>query len=164
VDLGRVLKDIEERHSGAFAELGFRVLQHFKYLIDRVDAFLDLLADSGADFRVKLVYYAEEQGRCFESCRYCAKWLGSPFIEGLKAEIYELLEQIIDWWSRQNAYVPTPKLPCPSALSLTTPLRGVKADPVVLKSTSIKQVCGAENSAYLFPSIYFRKLSLHKID
>jgi len=65
VDLGRLLKDIEEKYSGAFAELGPRALQHFKHLIDCVDAFLDLLADSGADFRVKLTDYAEGQGRCF---------------------------------------------------------------------------------------------------
>jgi hypothetical protein len=34
-----LLKDIEEKYSGAFAELGPRALQHFKHLIDCVDAF-----------------------------------------------------------------------------------------------------------------------------
>jgi len=65
VDLGRLLKDIEERYSGAFAELGPRALQHFKHLIDCVDAFWICWPIRGADFRVKLMDYAEGQERCF---------------------------------------------------------------------------------------------------
>ena len=58
-DLRRLLRDIEDRYGGAFEELGPGALQDFKHMIDCVDAFLDLLADPRADFRVKLMDYGK---------------------------------------------------------------------------------------------------------
>ena len=54
-----LLMDIESRYAYAFDELGPGALQHFKHLIDCVDAFLDLLEDPRADFRVKLMDYGK---------------------------------------------------------------------------------------------------------
>jgi len=93
-DLRRLLKDIEDRYSDAFAELG--ALQDFKSLIDLVDGFLDLLADSKTDFRVKLMDYARIRSDVFEFYRFYARWLGNPLMERLRAEISELLEEAID--------------------------------------------------------------------
>jgi len=101
-DLRRLLKDIEQRYSGAFEELGPGALQDFKHLIDCVDAFLDLLADPRTDFRVKLMDYAKVREDVLELCRYYASWLGSPLMERLKHEIYELLEEAISWWGEQD--------------------------------------------------------------
>jgi len=70
-------------------------LQDFEHLIDRVDGFLDLLADPKTDFRVKLMDCGKLRMDVFEFCRYYAKWLGSPLMERLKAEIYELLDQAV---------------------------------------------------------------------
>ncbi len=78
--------------------------KYFKHLIDRVDGFLDLLADPETDFRVKLIDYARIRGEVFEFCRYYERWLGAPLMERLKAEIYEILEEAIDWWGRQEIY------------------------------------------------------------
>jgi len=103
-DLRRILRDIENRYSGAFAELGPGALQDFKHLIDCVDAFLDLLADSKTDFRVKLTSYGKLRDDVFEFCRFYARWLGNPLMERLKAEIYGLLEEAIAWWGRQEAF------------------------------------------------------------
>ena len=100
-DLRRLLKDIEQRYSGAFEELGPGALQDFKHLIDCVDAFLDLLADPKTDFRVKLMCYGKLRMDVLEFCRYYASWLGNPLMERLKHEIYELLEQAISWWGEQ---------------------------------------------------------------
>lgn len=99
-----MLKEIEERYRDAFAEHGPGALQHFKNLIDCVDGFLDLLADSKTDFRVKLMDYAKVRTDVFEFCRYYARWLGAPITERLKAEVYQLLEEAIGWWGRQETY------------------------------------------------------------
>jgi len=101
-DFGKVLKDIEQRYSDAFAELGPGVLQHFKHLVDCIEGFLDLLADPKTDFRVKLMDYVKVKADVAEFCRYYTKWLGIPLTERLKAEVYEVLEEVIDWWRRQE--------------------------------------------------------------
>ncbi|RLG06334.1 MAG: hypothetical protein DRN65_05470 [Thaumarchaeota archaeon] len=97
-DFRNLLKDIEERYSEAFAELGPGVLQHFKHLIDCVDEFFNLLADPKTDFRVKLMDYAKIKSDVFELCRFYARWLGNPLMERLEAEIYGILEEAMDWW------------------------------------------------------------------
>jgi len=73
-------------------------LRDFKHLIDCVDGFLDLLANSKTDFRVKLAGYAKVRDDVFEFCRFYARWLGNPLMERLRAEIYELLDQAVSWW------------------------------------------------------------------
>ena len=98
----RMLKDIEERYSNAFAEVGPGSLQDFKNLIDCVDGFFDLLADPKTDFRVKLMDYAKIKSDVFELCRFYARWLGNPLMERLEAEIYGILEEAMDWWGRQH--------------------------------------------------------------
>ena len=75
----------------------------FKHLIDCVEAFLDLLNDPETDFRVKLMDYGKVKSDVFEFCRYYAKWLGNPLMERLKHEIYEILEEAVDWWGRWDA-------------------------------------------------------------
>ena len=100
----RLLRDIEDLYSGAFDELGPGALQDFKYLIDCVDAFLDLLADPKTDFRVKLMDYGKLRIDVFEFCRFYAKWLGSPLMERLKHEIYKVLDQAVSWWGRREVY------------------------------------------------------------
>jgi len=77
-------------------------LQDFKHLIECVDSFFDLLADPRMDFMVKLDGYARVRDDVFEFCRFYARWLGSPLMERLKAEIYELLEEAINWWGEQD--------------------------------------------------------------
>jgi len=104
VNIRALLMDIEQRYSGAFDELGPGAIQDFKHLIDCVDAFLDLLADPRTDFRVKLMCYGRLRMDVFEFCRFYAKWLGSPLMERLKAEIYELLEEAVSWWERQEVF------------------------------------------------------------
>ena len=101
-ELRRLLRDVEDRYGGAFAELGPGALQDFKHLIDCVDGFLDLLADPRTDFRVKLADYAKVKDDVFEFCRFYAGWLGNPLMERLKAEIYELLDEAISWWGEQD--------------------------------------------------------------
>jgi len=103
-DLRRLLRDIEDRYGGAFEELGPGALKDFKHLIDCVDAFLDLLADPRTDFRVKLMDYAKVREDVFEFCRFYASWLGSPLMERLRHEIYELLEEAVSWWGRQEVF------------------------------------------------------------
>ena len=73
-------------------------------MIDCVDGFLDLLADPGTDFRVKLMNYGKLKNDVFEFCRFYARWLGNPLTERLKHKIYELLEEAIEWWGRQEVY------------------------------------------------------------
>ena len=46
MNIRALLMDIECRYSGAFDELGPGALQDLKHMIDCVDAFLDLLAES----------------------------------------------------------------------------------------------------------------------
>ena len=75
----------------------------FKHLIDCVEVFLDLLNDPETDFRVKLMDYGKVKSDVFEFCRYYAKWLGNPLMERLKHEIYEILEEAVDWWGRWDA-------------------------------------------------------------
>jgi len=76
--------------------------QDFKHLIGCVDGFLDLLADPRADSRVKLIDYARIRDDVFEFCRFYAGWLGNPLMERLRHEIYELLEEAIEWWGEQD--------------------------------------------------------------
>ena len=95
-DFRRLLRDVEQRYSDAFAELGPGAVQDFKHLIDCVDSFLDLLADPETDFRVKLMDYARVRDDVFEFCRFYARWPGNPLMERLRAEISELLEEAID--------------------------------------------------------------------
>jgi len=102
VNIRALLRNIEDRYSGAFDELGPGVLQHFKHLIDCVDAFLDLLEGPRTDFRVKLMDYGKVGMDVFEFCRYYASWLGNPLMERLKHEVYELLEEAISWWGGQD--------------------------------------------------------------
>jgi len=103
-DFRRLLRDVEDRYGGAFEELGTGALQHFKHMIDCVDAFLDLLADPKTDFRVKLMCYGKLREDVFEFCRFYASWLGSPLMERLKHEICELLEEAISWWGGREVY------------------------------------------------------------
>ena len=97
-----MLRGIEQRYGGAFAELGPGALQDLKHLIDCVDGFLDLLADPRRDFRVKLANYAKIRSDVLEFCRFYAKFLGNMLMERLRAEIYELLEEAIAWWGEQD--------------------------------------------------------------
>ena len=103
-DFRRLLKDIESRYANAFDELGLGALQDFKHLVNCVDAFLDLLADPKTNFGAKLMCYGKLREDVFEFCRFYAKWLGSPLMERLKAEIYELLEEAVSWWERQEVF------------------------------------------------------------
>lgn len=103
-DFRRLQRDIEQRYGNEFAELGPGALQDFKHMIDCVDAFLDLLADPKTDFRVKLMDYGKLGMDVFELRRFYARWLGSPLMERLMHEVYELLEVAIDWWGEQEIY------------------------------------------------------------
>ena len=100
----RLLRDVEDRYGGAFAELGPGALQDFKCMINCVNAFFNLLADPKTDFMVKLTSYGKLRDDVFEFCRFYARWLGSPLMERLRAEIYELLEDAIEWWGWQEVY------------------------------------------------------------
>jgi len=103
-DFRRLLRDIEDLYGGAFDELGPGALQDFKHMIDCVDAFLDLLADSKTDFWAELMCYGRLRMDVLEFCQFYASWLGNPLMERLKAEIYELLEEAMGWWDRQEVY------------------------------------------------------------
>jgi len=103
-DFRRLLRDVEDRYSGAFDELGPGTIQDFKHMIDCVDAFLDLLADPKTDFRVKLMDYGKLRMDVLEFCRFYASWLGNPLMEQLMAKIYELLEEAISWWGGREVY------------------------------------------------------------
>jgi len=98
-----LLRGVEDRYGGAFAELGLGAVQDLKHLIDCIDSFPDLLADPGIDFRVKLMDYAKIRDDVFEFYRFYERWLGNPLMERLRAEIYELLEQAVSWWGEQYA-------------------------------------------------------------
>ncbi|MEM3793621.1 MAG: hypothetical protein QXS76_01795 [Candidatus Bathyarchaeia archaeon] len=100
-DLRRWLKDVEQRYSDAFAEVGPGALMDLKRMIDAVDAFLDLLADERVDFRVKLVDYVKVRDDVFEFCRFYARFLGASLAERLRAEIYQLMEEAISWWFQE---------------------------------------------------------------
>jgi len=54
----------------------------------------------GAAEGVKLLDYVKVRNDVFEFCRFYSKWLGSPLAERLKAEVYELMEEAISWWSQ----------------------------------------------------------------
>jgi len=97
-----LLRGVEDLYGGAFAGLGPGALQDLKSLIDCVDGFLDLLADLRRDFRVKLMDYGKIRNYVFEFCRFYARWFGNMLMERLRAEIYALLEEAIDWWGQQD--------------------------------------------------------------
>jgi len=59
----RLLKEIEERYSDAFAEIGPGALQRFKHLIDEVEAFLDLLEDLKGEVLDQIDRLRQDQGR-----------------------------------------------------------------------------------------------------
>ena len=100
--LHRLLRDVEERYSDAFAELGPGALTDLKRCIDSVETFLGLLFDGETRATVKMAAYAKIRGDVSEFCRYYARWLGRLLMERLKHEIYEVLEEAMDWWGRQN--------------------------------------------------------------
>jgi len=64
-----------------------------KRLTDHIDGILDILADPKTDFRVKLMDYVRVREDVFEFRRYYAICLGSPLMERLRAEIYEIMEE-----------------------------------------------------------------------
>jgi len=97
-----LLRDVEDRYGGAFAELGPGALQDFKCMINCVNAFFNLLADPKTDFRVKLTSYDKLRDDVFEFCRFYAKFLGNPLMERLRHEIYEVLDQAVSWWGEQD--------------------------------------------------------------
>lgn len=102
--LHRLLRDVEERYSDAFAELGPGALADLKRCIESVKAFLDLLWDDETGFGAKLINYAKISSGVFEFCRYHTRWLENPLMERLNAEISEVLEQAVSWWERQENY------------------------------------------------------------
>ena len=95
-------RDIEQRYSDAFAELGPGAAQEFKYMLDCIDSFLDLLANPEIDFRVKLADYAKIRNNVLEFCQFYAKFLGNMLMERLKHKIYEVLDQAVSWWGEQD--------------------------------------------------------------
>jgi len=99
----RLLREIEERYSDAFAEIGPSALRHFRHLIDEVEAFLDMLEDPKVMRWTKLINYAKTRDDIAEFCWFYMRWLGSPLAERLKAEIYQLLEEALRWWRGQTA-------------------------------------------------------------
>jgi len=90
-----LLKDIQERYYGAFADLGPGDLQQFKELIEEVEGFLDRLNDATTDFRLKLDDYGKVRADVAEFCRYYAKWLGIPLMERLKHEMNQVIEEAV---------------------------------------------------------------------
>jgi len=86
----------------AFAELGPGALTGLKRCVDSVEAFLGLLFDGEARPIIKMDAYAEIKDDVSEFCRFYARWLGNPLVRRLEAEIYEVLEEAIDWWGRQH--------------------------------------------------------------
>lgn len=89
------LREIELRYADVFGELGAGCLQHFKHLIDCVEAFFELLADPAVDFRVKLMDYAKLKRDVSEFCRYYERFLGVPLAGRLRLEINELIEEAV---------------------------------------------------------------------
>ena len=102
--LHRLLRDVEERYSDVFAELGPGALTDLKRCVDSAEAFLGLLFDDETKPTVKMAAYAKIRMDVAEFCRFYARWLGRPLMERLKHEIYEVLEEAIDWWGRQETY------------------------------------------------------------
>jgi len=80
-----------------------RALKHFKHLTDRVDGFLDLMADLGTNFKVKLRDYVKVRDDVFEFCQFYAKWLDNPLMKRLKADMYEVLEQAVSRWGDKRS-------------------------------------------------------------
>jgi len=103
-DLHRLLRDVEDRYSDAFAELGPGALMDLKRCVDSVEAFLGLLFDDETRATVKMATYAKIRGDVSEFCRYYARWLGNPLMRRLEAEIYGILEEAMDSWGRQETY------------------------------------------------------------
>ena len=101
-DFRSLLKDVEEKYSDAFAELGPGALMDLKSHVDSVEDFL--LFDGETRTTVKMAAYAKIKSDVSEFCRYYARWFGRPLMERLKAEIYEVLEEAIDWWGRQAVF------------------------------------------------------------
>jgi len=55
-------------------------------------------------FLVKLIDYAKVGDDTAEPCRFYARWLGSPLEERLRAEMRQLLEEVIMWCGRRMIY------------------------------------------------------------
>jgi len=60
--------EIEDRHSGAFAQIGPGTICHFKHLIGNFEAFLDPLADPEMRPLGKLMDYAKTGNDVAEFC------------------------------------------------------------------------------------------------
>ena len=103
-DFHRLLDDAEERYSSTFQELGPGALGKLKRRIFSLKIFIGLLLDSKMDFSYKLKQYNKVKMGVFEFCGYYARWLGRLPMERLKAEIYEILEEAIDWCGRQETF------------------------------------------------------------
>ena len=97
-----ILKDVGESCSDAFAEFGPGALTGLKRHIDTVEAFP--LFDDEARPIIKMAAYAEIKDDVSEFCRFYARWLGNPLMERLKHDIYEILEEAINWWGRQEVF------------------------------------------------------------
>lgn len=94
--------DVEERYSDAFAELGPAALADLKRRIFSLKIFISLLLDPEMDSSYKLKQHNKVKMDVFEFCGYYARWLGRPLMERLKSEIYEILEEAIDWCGQQE--------------------------------------------------------------
>ena len=101
-DFHRLLDDAEERYSSMFQELGPDALGDLKRRILSLKIFISLLLDPEMDSSYKLKQYNKVKMGVFEFCGYYARWLGRPLMERLKSEIYEILEEAIDWWGQQE--------------------------------------------------------------
>jgi len=99
-NLHRLLKDIENRYSDAFAELGAGVLRGLKRCVDSIEAFLGLLFNGETRATVKMATYAKAKSDILSFCGYYARWLGLPLMELFKYEIYEIIEEAIHWWGK----------------------------------------------------------------
>jgi len=101
-DFRRLLKDAEERYSDAFAELWPGTLTDLKMHVNSVEDFL--LFDGETGSIVKMAAYAKSMSNASEFCGYYARRLGKPLTERSKHDIYEILEEAIDLWRRQEVF------------------------------------------------------------
>ena len=102
LDFRSLLKDVGESCSDAFAELGAGALTDLKGRVYSVEIFP--LFDGETGSIVKMAAYAKSMSNASEFCGYYARWLGKPLTERSKHEIYEILEEAIDLWRRQEVF------------------------------------------------------------